>query len=67
LRRLRPLGYETLMDEVNLAVAQDLITVETQQYAKRQSTWFRHQIKNVLRLETIPSNPMHLMSALGVS
>ena len=67
LRRLRPLGYETLMDEVNPGVAQNLITVETQQYAKRQSTWFRHQIKNVLRLETIPSNPMHLINVLGVS
>lgn len=67
IRRLRPLGYETLMDEASLAVAQDLITIETQQYAKRQSTWFRHQIKNALRLESPPFNPLSLIQDLGLS
>lgn len=41
LRALRPLGYETLMDGEGL----DRIVIETQGYAKRQATWFRHQLK----------------------
>jgi tRNA dimethylallyltransferase len=41
LRAWRPLGYEALLegDEV------DRIVQETQAYAKRQATWFRHQLK----------------------
>ena len=41
LRRLRPLGYEALLDDP--ARAQARITLETQAYAKRQGTWFRNQ------------------------
>jgi tRNA dimethylallyltransferase len=43
LRALRPLGYEALMDDAR--GARGLITQETQAYAKRQATWFRHQLK----------------------
>ncbi len=41
LRTLRPLGYEALMDGEGV----DRIVIETQAYAKRQATWFRHQLK----------------------
>lgn len=41
LRALRPLGYEALMDGEGV----DRIVLETQGYAKRQATWFRHQLK----------------------
>ena len=40
LRALRPLGYEALME----GGAMDRIVIETQAYAKRQATWFRHQL-----------------------
>ena len=42
LRALRPLGYETFLDEGTRA--QERIIQETQAYAKRQATWFRHQL-----------------------
>jgi tRNA dimethylallyltransferase len=41
LRRLRPLGYEALLDAPRGAAAR--IIQETQAYAKRQSTFFRNQ------------------------
>ena len=41
LRRLRPLGYETWMDEPRAAGAR--IILDTRAYAKRQGTWFRNQ------------------------
>jgi tRNA dimethylallyltransferase len=41
-------GYRVLRDyvlgEIDLAAARDRILVETRQYAKRQRTWFRHQL-----------------------
>jgi tRNA dimethylallyltransferase len=43
LRALRPLGYEALME--NPHDARERIVQETQAYAKRQATWFRHQLK----------------------
>ncbi|MBS1767607.1 MAG: tRNA (adenosine(37)-N6)-dimethylallyltransferase MiaA [Acidobacteria bacterium] len=42
LRALRPLGYEALMDGGDLG----RIVTETRAYAKRQATWFRHQLKD---------------------
>ena len=42
LRALRPLGYEALLDEGRRGVGR--IVQETQAYAKRQATWFRHQL-----------------------
>jgi tRNA dimethylallyltransferase len=41
LRALRPLGYEALME----GAPREGIVQETQAYAKRQATWFRHQLK----------------------
>jgi tRNA dimethylallyltransferase len=41
LRQLRPLGYDTWMDHPRSA--QSRIVLDTQAYAKRQSTWFRNQ------------------------
>ena len=42
-------GYETLRrhvrGEIPLDVARERIVVETRQYAKRQRTWFRHQLR----------------------
>jgi tRNA dimethylallyltransferase len=43
LRALRPLGYEALMG--NPLDAHERIVQETQAYAKRQATWFRHQLR----------------------
>lgn len=43
LRALRPLGYEALMEDPR--AARERIVQETQAYAKRQATWFRHQLK----------------------
>ena len=41
VRRLRPLGYEALLD--GSRGAQGRIILDTQAYAKRQVTWFRNQ------------------------
>jgi len=41
LRRLRPLGYEALLDDPR--AAEQRIVAETQAYAKRQVTFFRNQ------------------------
>ncbi|HLO67579.1 MAG TPA: tRNA (adenosine(37)-N6)-dimethylallyltransferase MiaA [Holophaga sp.] len=45
LRRLRPLGYGDWLDDP--AGAGPRIIQATQQYAKRQATWFRHQLAEV--------------------
>lgn len=45
LRRLRPLGYLDWLDDP--AGAGPRIIQATQQYAKRQATWFRHQLAEV--------------------
>jgi tRNA dimethylallyltransferase len=41
LRALRPLGYEAVLE----GSPRERIVQETQAYAKRQATWFRHQLK----------------------
>jgi len=43
--------------EVDLSAARDRIIIETRQYAKRQRTWFRHQLgdAHVTRLD--PDEP----------
>jgi tRNA dimethylallyltransferase len=42
-------GYEWLrrhvLGEISLADARARIVIETRQYAKRQRTWFRHQLR----------------------
>ena len=41
-------GYRTVRalvrDELSFSKAMDRIVIETRQYAKRQRTWFRHQL-----------------------
>jgi tRNA dimethylallyltransferase len=41
-------GYEVMRDHVegriDLSSARERIIIETRQYAKRQRTWFRHQL-----------------------
>jgi tRNA dimethylallyltransferase len=44
LRRLRPLGYLDWLEGGNPREIETRIVRETQAYAKRQSTWFRHQL-----------------------
>jgi tRNA dimethylallyltransferase len=54
-------GYRTMRSvaqgEVDLSWARDRIIIETRQYAKRQRTWFRHQLTGhaVTRLD--PTDP----------
>lgn len=45
IRRLRPIGYESLLD--NKDEASTKILRDTQAYAKRQSTFFRNQWPNI--------------------
>jgi tRNA dimethylallyltransferase len=54
-------GYRVMRSvargELDLSVARERIIIETRQYAKRQRTWFRHQLgdAHVTRLD--PDNP----------
>ena len=49
LQRLRPLGYVEILDALDrgtseaLREAERLTIIHTQQFAKRQATWFRNQ------------------------
>lgn len=51
-------GYRTIRDlvagRISTKAAEERIVIETRQYAKRQRTWFRHQLagENVVRLST---------------
>jgi tRNA dimethylallyltransferase len=47
---LRPL-LRHLAGEISLAAAQDAARRETRQYAKRQLTWFRHQLPADLAID----------------
>lgn len=50
-------GYDTMRrvvtGEITLEQGRELVTIATRQYAKRQRTWFRHQLgsENVLRVD----------------
>jgi tRNA dimethylallyltransferase len=55
-------GYDTLrrteLGELSLDAARDAVLIQTRQYAKRQRTWFRHQLPEdaVTRLDpTVPT------------
>lgn len=43
--------------EVNLLTARERIIIETRQYAKRQRTWFRHQLGNAPVTRVNPDDP----------
>jgi tRNA dimethylallyltransferase len=47
LRRLRPLGYAHWLDGGQPRSIEARIILETQGYAKRQSTWFRNQLPGI--------------------
>lgn len=54
-------GYEVMRSvargEVDLSVARDRIIIETRQYAKRQRTWFRHQLGDAPVTRLDPDDP----------
>lgn len=54
-------GYSTVRalarGEINFDAAREQILIETRQYAKRQRTWFRHQIGGTTVTHVDPSSP----------
>jgi tRNA dimethylallyltransferase len=54
-------GYDTMQrvvtGDITLEKGRELVTIATRQYAKRQRTWFRHQLagEDVLRVD--PQEP----------
>ena len=63
-------GYRTLRrvvrGELGLDAAREAILVETRQYAKRQRTWFRHQLpaSEVTRLDPLAADAEHVVRRL---
>ena len=43
--------------EIDLSVARERIIIETRQYAKRQRTWFRHQLGDAHVTKLDPDDP----------
>ncbi|GLC26573.1 tRNA dimethylallyltransferase [Roseisolibacter agri] len=54
-------GYDAvrrhLQGELTLAETRELVVIETRQYAKRQRTWFRHQLPSSAVLRVNPDDP----------
>jgi tRNA dimethylallyltransferase len=54
-------GYEAVRrhvrGELTLAEARELVVIETRQYAKRQRTWFRHQLPPSTVVRVNPDDP----------
>ena len=54
-------GYDALRrhlrGELSLAEARELVVIETRQYAKRQRTWFRHQLPASAVQRVNPDDP----------
>ncbi|HEY8166326.1 MAG TPA: tRNA (adenosine(37)-N6)-dimethylallyltransferase MiaA [Gemmatimonadaceae bacterium] len=54
-------GYRVMRalvrDEIGLSTARERIIIETRQYAKRQRTWFRHQLGNAAITRVDPDEP----------
>ena len=54
-------GYEAMRSvargELNLSAARERIIIETRQYAKRQRTWFRHQLGDAHVTSIDPDDP----------
>jgi tRNA dimethylallyltransferase len=54
-------GYSTLRafvnDEIDLSSARERVIIETRQYAKRQRTWFRHQLPAAAVTRVNPDDP----------
>ncbi len=55
-------GYETVRDlihdRIGLSAARDAILIATRQYAKRQRTWFRHQLDDARVTRVNPHDPL---------
>ncbi|MCL1908812.1 MAG: tRNA (adenosine(37)-N6)-dimethylallyltransferase MiaA [Holophagaceae bacterium] len=51
IMRLRPLGYDLLLECPDSDMAEQKIILATQAYAKRQETWFKNQLPNARRLD----------------
>jgi tRNA dimethylallyltransferase len=66
LRRLRPLGYDVLLDEPIPDAAVQKIVQATQAYAKRQVTWFKNQMPDEVRIDPDGEDPCTVvMKRLG--
>ena len=54
-------GYRTMRSvvrgELDLSAARERIIIETRQYAKRQRTWFRHQLGDAPVTRLDPDDP----------
>jgi tRNA dimethylallyltransferase len=54
-------GYRVMRSlsrgEIDLSVARERIIIETRQYAKRQRTWFRHQLGDAPVTRVNPDDP----------
>jgi tRNA dimethylallyltransferase len=44
-------------DEIDLSSARERVIIETRQYAKRQRTWFRHQLPEAAVTRVNPDDP----------
>jgi tRNA dimethylallyltransferase len=44
-------------DEIELSSARERVIIETRQYAKRQRTWFRHQLPPATVTRVNPDDP----------
>ena len=62
-------GYQTIRavmtGKLSLPLARERVIIETRQYAKRQRTWFRHQLGDADVLQVDPSTPDALDRALA--
>jgi tRNA dimethylallyltransferase len=69
LLALRPLGYEALMgvSEQGLDAVRERIVIDTQAYAKRQSTWFRNQLQTAPRWDPDQESLESAFEKLGIS
>lgn len=67
LEALRPLGYAAWMAGGGRRAIVDRVIQETQAYAKRQTTWFRHQLPDAVMWDP-DSEPLEAaISRLGLS
>jgi len=55
IRRIRPIGYETWLDEPDPKKALQKIVRDTCSYAKRQATWFNNQLNGAAKFVAVPS------------
>jgi tRNA dimethylallyltransferase len=66
LRRLKPLGYADWLNGGNAKAIEARIVIETQAYAKRQSTWFRNQLPGVPTWDPDKATLEEVFGKLGI-